>query len=310
MAKVANVAKVSIFSMGYSMGDEIRLSGGVLFALLLRMKQAQPRYSERYNGVSGGCADPDILLGLTKIVTPDKGVSRTEVGTAKDNTRRFKDCSGNAPFFRLNDQSYIAAFNNQIQSDYSVLLKRTSDFVKEYMDLDEALKKDLVFVKGVLELLALDESITNEEKFFVLENGQSLTKLEILSSTHIFCFESFLLGMWHYALCEIQNNMVGKETYDCFWKSNDGQERLYTAMLGERSTRSIQVTHYLKVDSVASEEINREDPAEEVDNVEVVEPVAVDRHEKQKTVNFNISGGNNSFYSNVGTVINGEVKNE
>lgn len=296
--------------MGYSMDNEIRLSGGVLFALLLRMKQAQPRHSERYNGVSGGCADQDVLLGLTKIITPNKSVSGTEAKTAKDNTRRFKDCSGNAPFFRLNDQSFISSFNSSIQAEYNVLLKRTSDFVNEYMDLDEALKKDLVFVKGVLELLVLDESITNEEKFFVLENGQSLTKLEILSGTHIFCFESFLLGMWHYALCEIQNNKVGKETYDCFWKSNDGQERLYTAMLGERSTRSIQVTHYLKVDSVASEEINREDPVEEVDNVEVVEPVAIDRHEKQMTVNFNISGGNNSFYSNVGTVINGEVKNE
>lgn len=81
-------------------------------------------------------------------------------------------------------------------------------------------------------------------------------------------------------------------------------------MLGERSTRDIKLSHFQDGQAANLEETNRDEPSTEVDAEDVVEPVVIDRHEKQMTVNFNISGGSNSFYSNVGTVINGEVKNE
>lgn len=292
------------------MDDRIRLSGGIFFALLVRAKRKQPRNADRCNGKKGGSADPDVLLGLTQIVNPDFQIYASEYKSAKDSTRRYKDCSATGDFYQLDNQDFISSFGESIRNGYQDLLYKFCDFVSEFLDLSLKLKKEEILVRALLEVIALDEEITDSQEFYVLESGGSITKKELLSTTfNNVCLESFLLGIWHYVICFVEDNRVGQYTYNNYWKSNNGKERVYNGFLGEKSTRNIKVYRYE----------NSQEEEECIDTTiqeETAEPVIEIVEEKKfesnafPTVNFNISGGNNNIYNNVGTVINGVVKDE
>ncbi len=219
-----------------------RLCGGTFFTLLLQARKTRKRVREHYIGESDGMSDPDVLIGLIKVIISDyPEPTSSNMGTFKGNTSEYKSCKiSGSTYLPFNDTAALKAFDSRIRSDYHCALKEMSDFIAEFIDAGTSTKKDEHLVKALLELIEKDDSIRDEQVFLACEDGSAVDKSDLLNTLKI-CLQSFLLGIWHFILLYRRDNKVGKATYDAWCPPRGGAERMYTAMLGESITRPVNV---------------------------------------------------------------------
>lgn len=278
------------------------LCGGTFFTLLLHTRKQRMGVREHYLGKSDGLSDPAVLLGLSKIVAPEwqdppSGADKT----VKANTSRYKSCkAGAGAYFPFEDASAMASFDERIKKSYPVSLAAMNGFVDSFLETSTQTKKDEYLVKALVEVISVDSSISNQTPFYINEDGTARTKQDICSDEQ-FCFQSFLLGVLHFIIMQRQDNRVGASTYDAWCPPRNGGERLYTAGIGEHSTRNISLTYS------AILEVNEEphESVEEID-VEVVQPVesASDSCGGQSIVNNNPVFNTFNFNGPIGTFNN------
>lgn len=247
--------------------DKFRLCGGTFFTLLLRARKQRMGIREHYKGMSDGMADPILLMALAEIAIPDYRVPDVSMlGTVKSATSRYKSCQANGgTYFPFSDGAVIASFDERIKTAYGRCLAAMSFYVDDYMDVCGDTKKDEYLVKALVEVIDADDQIEDDHAFYICEDGSTLTKREILSTTH-FCLQSFLLGVWHYIILNVKDNKVGEDTYNRWCPSRGGAERVYVAMLGENSARSISLCY-----SMATGDKKSEAECESVSDVDIVE---------------------------------------
>lgn len=176
-----------------------------------------------------------------------------------------------------------------------------------------SMKKDERLVRELLALVKLDDSIKDHQPLYVTECGEAISKADLLKEEHI-CLQSFLLGMWHFAITRPEKNAFGKSTIDQWCPSTGGGKREYKGNLQDLVTSPINLTYH-----TINDEPEKEEPIETSDTIdaEIVDDDTVDKSSENASVGaspqvinnspnfftFNVTGNGNNFYNQVDTVV-------
>ena len=238
-----------------------KLCGGTFFILISNARKQMPSKGEMYTGKKSGITEPETLMSLARIVTPDiEEPTSLENKSMRDGTSDFKACRGwGWRQFLLGDMAAKKSFDERMNNDYQGCLAQMTEFTNKYLDLRTDTHKDVFLVKALLELLDADGTIDGDTKFYAEKSGETITKDELLGQSTI-CLESFLLGLWHYCIVEVKKNSIGQETYKEWCPPTEGNnERPYEAAIGENSNRELKLTYCYPSDFDIPKEADEKD---------------------------------------------------
>ena len=252
------------------MGNVPYLCGGTFFLLLLQAKEkwekvAGVRKTDRVSNVS-------VFKGLLSLFrfTNTFGFSDN---TLEGATSDYRACKGNStvnsllPSPNSNSDIILKKYSNNIHSAYELALKDMEFFVAEKLNLkasDNDNKGDLHIiqewlVKALLEVLANDVSIKDNQLFFASEDGSAVTKKELLQGNSYY-LPSLLLGVWYYILKNRPNNEQGRATFEAWTKQEGGPKSqwIFISNVGYTYSRNIKLYDSLEEAQAArAEERNR-----------------------------------------------------
>lgn len=303
-----------------------RLCGGTFFTLFLRARKALRGANAYYTGNPEPYSEPIALFALSKVITPDwENIFVYADSTVSGNTSEYKTCKNEGgSIYPFGDEAALTAFNARVKENYYSALAEMCKVIELLVDTG-SMRKDERLVKELLTLIEVDDSIDDSQPFFALESGDAITKSDILKATDI-CLQSFLLGVWHFAVTRSEKNTFGKETINLWCPSTGGGKREYKGNLADLITRNITLTHCEALGESVDAEIDNEPLVDEpMTNDEIPneeqstekEPAASNLTQQvinnnPTFFNFNVSGNNNNFYNHVDTVNikNGGQKDE
>lgn len=208
-----------------------RLCGGTFFTLVLQALQQRMNAREHYDGDSDGLSDPEVLVGLIKVINP----AYTDPGKEKLKTivNNYKRCeTSTSIYFPFGDDQVISAFDETVRKNYKTALNGMIGFVNTFLDVSETVHKDVNLVRALVDLVQQDQTIQVGDEFFIGPNGEKKKKAALGDLKEV-CIPSFLLGVWHYVVVNRKDNGIGKKTYDVWCPSTGGGQRKYTAHMGE-----------------------------------------------------------------------------
>ena len=216
-----------------------RLSGGTFFILVLQALRQRMKAREHYKGESDGLKDPNVLIGLIKVINPDYVAPAGDA--LKTKTNDFKSCKlSKGEYLPFGKTAEIEEFDNRIQNDYGSALSAMADFVEQFLETGTAAKKDVRLVKALMELIQADDSISANDEFYIFENGNKIKKAA-LGDLRDICLPAFLLGVWHYVVVYRKDNSVGRDTYDMWCPENGRAPRTYSGGMGKSITKTINI---------------------------------------------------------------------
>lgn len=289
-----------------------RLCGGTFFTLVLQALQQRMNAREHYDGDSDGLSDPEVLVGLIKVINPaysDPGKEKL-----KTITNNFKQ-GGNSRsvYFPFHDDQVINAFDQAVRINYQTPLNGMIRFVNDFLDVSEPVHKDVNLVRAIVDLIQLDQTIEAADEFYIGQNGEKKKKAALGDLKKV-CLPSFLLGVWHYVVVNRKDNNIGKETYDMWCPSTGGGQRKYTAHLGEGILEDL-TTYTVDMKETITAEIVDESVEDDTSDAsgQNETPVTQQMINNNPTFfNINISGGNNNFFHHVDklTINNGGKQDE
>lgn len=236
-----------------------RLCGGTFFTLLLEARGQRMTKRENFMGLTDGLSEPETLFGLAQVVVPDiKPPLPTMKNTVKGNTTDFKSCKNmGGTTFMFGDKSARASFDSCVKQNYDMALCAMSSFIDRFLDVGGSIGKDIKLVRALLDLIDQDDSIEDTQSFYICEDGQAVSKADIKSETN-FCIDSFLLGVWHYALLRKEGNAIGRDTFDEWCPSQNGGRREYIGTMGNALNREIQISRCVISDTEPEPEVEEE----------------------------------------------------
>ena len=289
-----------------------RLCGGTFFTLVLQALRQRMNAREHYDGDSDGLSDPEVLVGLIRVINP----AYTDPGKEKLKTiaNNFKQ-GGNSRsvYFPFHDDQVINAFDQTVRVNYQTALNGMIGFVNDFLDMSEPVHKDVNLVRAVVDLIQQDQTIEATDEFYVGPNGEKKKKAALGDLKEV-CLPSFLLGVWHYVVVNRKDNNIGKKTYEIWCPSAGGGQRKYTAHMGEGILDSL-TTYTVDTKETITAEVVDEPIEDDASNAagQDTPPVSQQMVNNNPTFfNINISGGNNSFYQHVDklTINNGGKQDE
>jgi len=208
-----------------------RLCGGTFFTLVLQARRQRMKAREHYSGDSDGLSDPEVLVGLIKVINPDYIDPGKE--NLKSTVNNYKACkTSNSTYLPFDDEQIISAFDTGVRTDYQTPLNRMIEFENDFLDLSDTVHKDVKLVCALVDLIQQDQSIGEDTELRIGQNGEKKKKAALGDLKEV-CLPSFLLGVWHYIVVNRRDNSVGRTTYDEWCPSNDRAPRKYTAHMGD-----------------------------------------------------------------------------
>ncbi len=241
-----------------------RLCGGTFFTLVLEDIKQRFGVREHYKGESDGLTDPDVLIGLIKVIQPDYQRPNKKMSTKVND---FKSCNlSKGEYLPFGKTAEIEEFDNRVRTDYQTVLVGMSEFVDSFLETGASGKRDYKLVKALMDFISQDDSIGKEnpaeDEFFVDPNGLSYTRKQLIQMDKV-NLPAFLLGVWHFCCVHRKNNKVGKPTYDTWCPTNGGGPREYEGDMGKNWPTDI--TFY----DVSGQEVNTmENEAEVVEEAD------------------------------------------
>ena len=253
-----------------------RLCGGTVFTLILEARQQRYGVREHFAGDSDGLSEMDTLIGLAQVMVPDlKRPAKTREDTVQGNTTEFKICktAGGKGYYPFSNRQSKKAFDDRVKGYYAEALKAMYDFVKNFIWVKGSDKQDVNLVKALLDLIERDDSINNSQVFYIMPDGKPVTKQRIdqIDGEDV-CLESFLLGVWHYAIMRREGNTIGKATMNEWCPSKGGAPREYEGHMGENLSRNIRLTYLGDVEVPDQDEEIEHIEAEVVEGTKDPEP--------------------------------------
>lgn len=278
-----------------SINDYPRLCGGTFFTLVLQALRQRMKAREHYTGDSDGLTDPEVLVGLIKVINPDYTDPGKE--NLKVTANNYKACKiSSSTYLPFYDEQVVSAFDSAVKTSYHTALNGMIGFVNDFLDVSETVHKDANLVKALVDLIQQDQTIRADDELYIEPNGEKKKKAALGDLKKV-CLPSFLLGVWHYIVVNRKDNAVGQETYDAWCPSNGRAQRKYTAHMGEGILDDLAVYRIDNTDDTAVES----EPADTV----IIEDAP--NQPTQQTVNNPFVFNFNQYGSN-GTQI-GHVEN-
>ena len=222
-----------------TINDKPRLCGGIFFVLVLQALKQRVKARQHYKGERDGLSDPEVLIGLIKVINPD--YQEPKEGALKGKTNDFKSCkTSTGQYLPFGETPEVEAFDERVRTEYQDALGAMTEFAALFLETGTAVQKDVRLVKALIDLIEQDDSIRPDEEFYVEENGGKIKKTALGGLDDV-CFPAFLLGVWHYVVVNRKDNGVGKSTYDEWCPENGRAPRTYSANMGKRITKKINV---------------------------------------------------------------------
>ena len=135
-----------------------RLCGGTFFTLVLQGLKQRTKAREHYRGERDGLSDPEVLVGLIRVINPD--YNAPELNIIKSKTNEYKSCStSTGKYFPFGNTAEMSEFARRIQTNYSSALEAMTEFVYEFLEIDTASKRDMRLAAALIELVIDDDSI-------------------------------------------------------------------------------------------------------------------------------------------------------
>ena len=243
--------------------DYPRLCGGTFFILVLQALRQRMKAREHYKGESDGLKDPNVLVGLIKVINPD--YQEPSGDALKGKTNDFKSCkTSTGQYLPFGDTIEVEEFDSRVQTSYASALGQMDNFVGQFLETGTAVKKDERLVKALIDLIQQDESIDAEEEFYILESGEKIKKAALGDLTTV-CLPAFLLGVWHYVVVNRKDNQVGKDTYNQWCPLAGVGPRAYKGSMGKSITQEVSVyTNTNVADEVIIEDVEDGDPNDDI----------------------------------------------
>lgn len=270
-----------------------RLCGGTFFTLVLQALRQRMNAREHYDGDSDGLSDPEVLVGLIKVINPaysDPG--KEKLKTIANNYKQGGN--SHSAYFPFHDDQVINTFDQTVRTDYQAALNGMIRFVNQFLDLSEPVHKDVNLVRALVDLIQQDQSIDAETDFYIGQNGEKKKKAALGDLKEV-CLPSFLLGVWHYVVVNRQDNSIGKKTYDVWCPSAGGGQRKYTAHMGEGILDDLTINY---ADIVEKAETDAE-PVETIIIDDVPEQPVQQTVNNPFVFNFNQYGNNGTQIGHV-----------
>jgi hypothetical protein len=293
--------------------------------LFLRARKPLRGANEYYAGNPEPFSEPIALFALSKVIVPDwKSIFVYSESTVSGNTSEYKTCKNEGgSIYPFGDEAALITFGERIKESYPAVLADMCKVIDLLVDTG-CMKKDIRLVKELIALIEVDDSIEDNQLFYSLESGNAITKSELLRAKDI-CLQSFLLGVWYFAVTRSEGNIFGKETINLWCPSTGGGKREYKGNLANLITRDIKLTfcnHFgesvdagIVDDSMLDEPVTSDEPRREQSTEK--EPAASSfaqqvTNNNPTFFNFNVTGNNNNFINKVDTVVikNGGRKDE
>lgn len=209
-----------------------RLCGGIFFFLFLQ--SCKPRIKQN-----------EILVSLIKTLYLNYHEPNlvNEKNSFSKTVSEYKSCKTNGgSYIPFNETETLLGIKKHIKENYHTALKKMGTVVSKYLDVSG--NNAELLIRQLIEMIVFDNSITDGQEFFVLPDGQPMTKAQI-SECCSFCLESFLLGVWYFSVT--RNNIEGKNTYDEICpdtaeRNNKGRQRIYVGNLGLSIDKTIEIS--------------------------------------------------------------------
>lgn len=274
-----------------------RLCGGTFFTITLQALKQRMGAREHYNSESDGMSDPEVLMGLFKVVNPD--FQELDKKKLKGATDGFKSCKAKSSvYLPFGDTQEIRAFDKRVKTQYAEALHDMEAFVNEFIDVGEKVSKHVTLVRALADLVMQDDEIRPPmDAFYITLDGQ-ITKKAAFGDLDEVYLPAFLLGIWHYAVAVCKDNTVGDDTYNRWCPSAGGAPRIYQGNMGEDVLEGIRVITAKQQPPTCDDDVVAEDDAPVIREIPQQQPV-------QQVVtspfifNFTQNGSNNTQIGHV-----------
>ena len=215
------------------------LCGGTYFTLILEARRQRTSQRSRYEGEQDGLSQPDTLAGLGKVVYTEY-IPPSNKQTFRTNVNAYKTCADDGSNLSFLFPDKVSVFDGKVKSAYNTALNAMCGFVNTFLEVGTSIKKEEWLVKAILDLIENDESVPEEQEFFICSGVQGITK-STLRQMSDFSLQPLLLGVWHYVVVNRPDNRSGKDTFDRWCPSRGRAERKYEGNMGSGIVRMINV---------------------------------------------------------------------
>lgn len=287
--------------------EKPRLCGATCFALILDAKVEAMSQREHWKGHKDERVIPNLMSRLLWVMNGEltdlKGKALETFGS---NVNKYRLCKidGGAHVRLKKTDAEVIAFDNMIRTDYQTVLRRMDEFLQETLDFREEVGKPERLVKALMDTVSQDRHCDNKE-FFVLENGDSISGVEVPNLQKV-CLPAFVLGMWHAALMIPDKNKDGIATINEWCPSTGGGHRDYSGNLGNDWT-DVEVYGLSKpefLDLTNEEKAFSDEEADgvEPENAEYRQPGGPQLNQFLAKPKANVHYGSGDIYSDIGTL--------
>ncbi len=234
------------------MEDDIyyKLCGGTFFTLLLQARKQRKVIRGRYENKRDNLSEPNVFAGMIRVVKPEyiepekqkAELKEQEWKKLKKPTSIFKNCKGTekSASFPFMLPSIIEIFDKRVRNEYKAALNDMQEFMNDFIDIGIG----IWLVERLLDLVEFDKSIRDTDVFYVCKNGQPMSKTELcdLSKRDLeVCLSAFLLGIWHFIICNKPDNTEGRNTIISWYEKNEVEGRLGKYIGPEKSNVERQI---------------------------------------------------------------------
>ncbi|MEW6864541.1 hypothetical protein [Trueperella pyogenes] len=263
--------------MGQFEQPHVRLTGGTLLALLKAAFRTRSKKRDSYEGKSDGLTDLGLVEELIRLVNPDAYFPHPDA--MRKSVSNYKSCvlesEGTFAYLDMREDAHQEKFARMLDDDYPVLAERMSEVVDFFIDSDEHQTQWLV--QALLTALDRDDSIDGSTPLFVVPEGHTITKTELLAADEV-CLDTLILGLWYFAITRNLPNSAGRDTFKRWHypRSSDRQQwRINRQAVNVDTSRRPAVTRWAECAATLHSETEKE-PRVETDVDETASTDVID----------------------------------
>ncbi len=213
-----------------------KLCLGSFFTLLIQAKKQRTSIRKTYPEPTDGLSNTEMLISLIKIYEPN--YKEPKLSSMKTITSKFKNCElSRSEYLPFNDKTLQNNFDVKVKNQYMDETKELEKFIIKYLDYKNRSKW---LIAALIELVASDESIEDNELFYI---GENPVQKIIFMEQNDFNLSNFLLGIYHFILNKNIENKLGKKTIENWFSRNKekGAAKRFDSNIGIALSEKINI---------------------------------------------------------------------
>ena len=243
------------------------LTLGTFFTLLLQVSKTKTSNHTSLDGRTDKLSEPQILQKLLEIF--DSNIQYPGDNTAKPECTRFKSCQlDNSSWISFVNNTSKNNFNASFESNYNFVLSKMNSRLNEILDMGNQNKINQLG-RSLLELIKKDESIDDDDIFYIIENKKGLSKKD-LNPDFSFYIQPLVLGVFMFVINRNIDNSIGRETY-LNWHQQKGKRYWFISNIGEGEFKNTMIKVYVgDIQIEPNQQINSTPASENIYTVDMM----------------------------------------